>query len=314
MDSFLILGHGIESPIEFEERNVIPEGYTLVTIAECGIITTIDDVCPMVRAFSDPTNKELFAQPRRNKAKIKEFLNGKDIHIFEPGDRYPNLMLQMFLDWNRNDSVSIFKSGLYKYPISKEEFAIGKGRTYCDLLFKSIGPYEGFLSTMPDDFNANEMFKGSLYPTPAQVDAEIEKFKRRSDRVKNALTVPLETLFQAGGPGVYYYVVCRHPKNVASPNQFMQETLQLLNNSQFKPFYTKNWISKLNTLIPLLEEFKTTRNPAYWNYKQLEKLIEDYKRLQKVPAIRRKSIAQQEGKGRPTRKRKINRRKTRRSR
>jgi hypothetical protein len=311
MDSFLVLGHGIESPIEFEERNIIPDGYTLVTIAECGIVTTIDEVCPMIRAFTNADNQEIFGKPRANKAMIREFLNGKDIHIFEAGDRYPNLLLQMFLDWNKNNYVEIFKSGLYKFPIQKEGFGIGKGRTYCEKLFKTIGPYKGFLSIMPEDFNANEMFEDSIYPTAEEVNRLIETHKRRSDKVKKGVTIPLETLFEKGGPGVYYYVVCRHPKDIVSPNTLVQETLQLSNNTQFKPYYNKNWISKLNTLIPMLEEYQATRKPGYWNYEEIGRTIRNYKQLQRVPGIRRKSILQQEGKG-LTRKKQVKKRKTRR--
>lgn len=310
MDSFLVLGHGIESPIEFEERNTIPEGIVLVTIAECGIVTTIDEVCPMVTAFANPDNATIFAEPRRNKPAIQGFLNGKDIHIFEPGDRYPNLMLQMFLDWNNDTYVNVFKSGLYKFPIAKEEFAIGQGSTFCEQLFKKIGPYKGFMQIMPDNFDAREMFEGSIYPTPTEVLALVDKHTRRSDKIKKAVTIPLETLFEKGGPGVYYYVVCRHPKNVTSPNQFVRETLQLTNNAQFKQYYNNNWISKLNTLIPLLEEYKATRKPGYWNYSELENTIANYKRLKEVPTIRRKSIAQQEGRG-LSRKKRSKRRKTR---
>lgn len=312
MDSFLVLGHGIESPIEFEERNVIPEGIVLVTIAECGIITTTEEVCPIVEAFSNPSNKDTFANPRGNKKAITGFLNGKDVHIFEPGDRYPNLLLQMFLDWNHDKYINIFKSGLYKFPIQKEEFTIGEGSTFCEQLFKRIGPYKGFSQLMPEDFRAKEMFEGSVYPTPEDVIALTDTHKRQSDRIKKGVTVPLETLFEKGGPGVYYYVVCRHPKNVKAPNTLVKNTLQLNNNTQFKPYYNKNWISKLNTLVPMLEEYKTTRTPGRWNYQEIQNTIENYKRLQKVPAIRRKSILQQEGKG-YTRKRRSKRRKTRRT-
>lgn len=310
MDSFLVLGHGIESPIEFEERNTIPDGIVLVTIAECGIVTTEEEVCPMVEAFTDSVNKDIFADPRRNKAAIQGFLNGKDVHIFEPGDRYPNLTLQMFLDWSDNDYVKIFKSGLYKFPIKKEDFTIGEGSTFCQKLFKRLSPYKGFLQIMPDDFNAKEMFEGSLYPTPGEVMTLIDSHKRRSDRIKKAVTIPLETLFEKAGPGVYYYVVCRHPTNIRAPNTLVSEILQLKNNTKFKPYYNKDWISKLNTLIPMLEEYQTTQIPGRWNYEEVANTIRNYKRLQRVPAIRRKSILQQKGKG-FTQKKKKKQRKTR---
>ena len=311
MDSFLVLGHGIESPVNFEKRATIPEGIVLVTIAECGIVTRTEDVCPIVEAFSNPDNAAIFAEPRRNKAAITGFLNGKDVHIFEAGDKYPTLMLQMFLDWSQDEYTEIFKSGLYTFPIVKDEFMIGEGDTFCNKLYTKMGPYKGFSQTMPADFDAKQMFKGSLYPTDEEVLGLVDTHRKKSQAIKKAVTVPLETLFEKGGPGVYYYVVCRHPKDIYSPNNLVSNVLQVKNNEKFKPYYGNDWISKLNTLIPLLENYKATRNPAHWNYLELNDTIKSYKQLQRVPEIRRKSIVQQEGKGLTRKKRRQTQRGTR---
>jgi hypothetical protein len=308
MDSFLILGHGIENTIQFEERNRIPEGVTLVTFAECGVITTTKEVCPMTEAFTKEENREIFRNPKANKDTIRMFLNGKDVHIYESGDRYPTLMIQMFLDWSHDDYVKIFKSGLYTFPISEKDFRLGLCNDFCEALFKKIGPYEGFRKKIPKDFRAADMFKGSLYPTTAEVEAKQSEvigapgsFTSQSDLLKKAFTVPLETLFEKGGPGVYYFVVCRHPKDVKAPENVVRNNLQLVNNSRYKPFYGANWISKLNGLIPLLEEDFEKEREGTWLHEELKSTIANYKKLQTVPRIRRMSIAQQNKNGSATR-------------
>jgi hypothetical protein len=304
MDSFLILGHGVESAVDFEERNKIPKGIVLVTIAECGIITTKEDVCPMVEAFTKPEYRDLLANPKENRKEIEGLLNGKPIHIFEEGDSYPTLALQMFLDWSHNSHISVFKSGLYKFPVSKEVMKLSDNPTFCESLYTRFGAYKGFSQILPDDFQAEQMYKGSLFPTVSEIETTMNAVQKRSAALKSSVTVPLETLFEKGGPGVYYYVVCRHPKNVKTPENLVRNYLQLAEgtNERYKPYYNKNWVSKLNTLIPILE---ANRNASTgWVRMEVEAALRNYRKLQRVPAIRRKSIVQQEGKGRSTRKQK----------
>jgi hypothetical protein len=297
-NSFLILGHGEETIVDFDDRPVLEDKYTLVTIEECGIVTTRRDVCPLVEAFSQEANKEIFADPRTHKSTIEGFMNGKGIHIYSPGMKYPNLNIQFFLDWKKGgdaDNVEIMKSGTYKFPISAEDFQIGPGATFQDRMFKLIGPYDGVFEILPADYSAEEMYGGSVYPTLENIKEYLEK--RRSARGLKR-SIPLQEAMKAGGPGVYYYVVCRSPKLVNSPERFIKtlgedEYLPKEALAKYAPYADKlNWISNLNTIIPMLEE-NLPKIKSSWMHSDIKSTIANYKQLQRVPLIRQKSINQQ---------------------
>lgn len=307
-NTFLILGHGTEEPINFEARPVIPDGITLVTIAECGIITRKEDVCPMVEAFTKEENRDILENPRLNRERIRSFLNGKDIHIYETGKRYPQLFLQMFLDWSNDSGIEIFKSGTYRFPIAKADLQIKDEpveESFCDSLFRETSPYVGWKQFFPDDFPYEKMFQGSLFPTADEVGTLLEEKAGVSRDVKKELTVSLETLFEKGGPGIYYFVVCRSPKNIPSPKRLLNSMGSLPEDMEpFTPYFTNNWISHLNTVIPLLENYQERKvKPGLWLSTYIPNGIQKYRQLQKVPAIRRQSIVQQ-GEGRTLRTRK----------
>lgn len=302
--AYIILGHGVENPINFEERARIPEGITLVTFAECGIVTTEDEVCPMVEAFTKSENKEILENPLVHKKQIRGFLNGKDIHIYTAGQNYPSLELQMFLDWSLKKNLKIMKSGTYKFPIDVPSIQIGEGDTFCDRLFKKISPYKGgFSQELPEDYSPDLMFTDSVKPTLDEVNSLIKESKKefKNDRrfakqfmprLKKKLRFHLEDIFLAGGPGVYYFVVCREPPDVMDPKTYVNNILQNETNKRYEPYYKANWISHIPEIIPLLdadiEHFKKG-----WSYDVAKNLRNKYKNLAKIPGLRRKSMAQQ---------------------
>jgi len=291
-DSFLILGHGEEEIVEFGERPVLPAGYTLVTIEECGIVTTEENVCPLVEAFSQEVNRAIFQDPRANKATIERFMRGKGIHIYNAGNRYPRLSIQFFLDWPTPTHTKISKTGTYRFPLDGAAFQVGPGGTFQERMFKLIGPYTGYMDDLPADFNAREMFDGSIVPTLERVE-EVYAATRSSSQIKKALTIPLETVFETGGPGVYYYVVCRSPRLALSPRQLVDVVLfEGKNREPYEPFFTHNWISKIPEILPILEE--NSARHKYWIKAEIDGAIRDYSHfMQRVPLIRQASINQQ---------------------
>jgi hypothetical protein len=292
-DSFLILGHGQEDIVDFNERPELPAGYTLVTIAECGVVTLEEDVCPLVEAFGQETNRHIFANPIANSTAIETFMRGKQIHIYTAGNKYPKLEIQYFLDWPTERNTKITKSGTYKFPLDPAKFQIAPGATFMDRLFKLIGPYKGFMKGLPDDFSPKEMFEGSMFPTLDFVEAAVNADpKPNSSDLKEQLTKPLEEVFEAGGPGIYYYVVCRSPRLVLSPSNLVNFDLGL-NKNKYSPYLINDWTTKLNELIPILEANTGTKRG--WIKSELEGTLKNYRRLRRVPLIRQASLDQQSG-------------------
>lgn len=290
-DAFLILGHGMEDVVNFNARSTIPPGYTLVTIEECGIVTLERDVCPMVEAFSKEENRAIFANPRTNKAAIEGFMNGKGIHVYTAGMKYPTLTIQFFLDWPSEHHTKVSKTGTYKFPLDPAAFQIGSSGTFHERMFKNIGPYKGFFEELPADFSADEMFSESIIPTLENVKGIVAR-TNSSRQVKDRLTIPLSDVFTAGGPGVYYYVVCRSPKLVISPEQLMDLVqFEGEKKARYTPYFVTDWISKIPEIVPLLQE--NSARTSHWIKAEIDSTLNDYRRMMRVPLIRQASINQQ---------------------
>jgi hypothetical protein len=307
-DAHIIIGHGVEDIIDFNSRSRIPMGYTLVTLAECGIVTNADDVCPMVEAFTDIQNKDMFENPFLHRDKIRSLLGGKDIHIYNEGQLYPKLNVQLFTDFNHGKHIEVVKSGTYKFPLRAEEFLKGNG-TFCQQFFWKLNRYKGFSQTLPDDYSARDMFSGSIKPSLDEVERVIRETPD-SRRIKLRLTFPLEDIFKAGGPAIYYFVVCRSPTGVLSPARYVERVdFDDEEKKRYAPYINDiHWNSKIPEILPLLEE--NSKNTT-WAGAISRKTAENYKKLYKLANIRRASINQQSKRGGTRKKRKLSNRHSR---
>jgi hypothetical protein len=305
-DAHIIIGHGVEDIVDFNSRNRMPIGYTLVTLAECGIVTTSNEVCPMVEAFTKIENKDMFENPFLHKVEIKSLLGGNDVHIYKEGQLYPKLNIQLFTDFNHGKEVT--KSGTYKFPLEADDFLKGDG-TFCERFFWKLGKYKGFAKTLPDDYSVRDMFSNSIKPTLGEVE-ELLSETSNSDIIKSRLTIGLEEIFKAGGPGVYYYVVCRAPTGVLNPRRYVER----MNNGEisqrrYAPYINDiHWNSKIPEILPLLDE---NSKKTGWAGKMARNTAEQYRKLHKLSLIRRASINQQSKMGGTRKKRKLSNRHSR---
>jgi len=301
-NKFIILGHGEENIISFKKRDIIPSGYTLVTLAESGVVAREEDVCPMIRIFSEDDIG--LAAPISIKSTIEEQI-GKPIHIYTEGMKYPKLQVQLFIDWFNDNNTSFMKSGVYKYPLNAEHFTLSPENTdFCQSQKKTLGPYKSDYGTnnLPEGFSVDELFGESLVPTVGQVNVkigEIQGIKEKnpvsdsfSNRLKISLTMSLEDIFAVCGPGVYYYVVCRSPIDVKSPQRLINADI-VENSENIKPFLVDDWISKIPEILPVLNRKIAESKNRSWSRRELLKVRNQYSKLEKVPIIRRKSISQQ---------------------
>ena len=295
MDAFLIIGHGEESLVDFDKRKKMPPGYTLVTLAECGMTTKDTDICNFVGGFTNPAYEAYVKDPLTNRQIIQTLLKGKRIHIYKEGDSYPELFLQLYGDWVDEDNiVRLSKSGIYKYPIDKDDFKFSDEESICDSMFDyvDLGKYGIFL---PDDFDIKKMYRGSIFPTENEAEEIMNTHSRIHDRVKKNLTVSIDTIFEKGGPGIYYHVVCRNPKGVTHPKERINTLFYNKPDikESYKDFFQGNWTSRANELIAMLEKNKTTTNTNY-KIPIFEDTLKQYGPLRAIPGIRRKSILQQQ--------------------
>jgi hypothetical protein len=246
---FVILGHGEENILtNFTKREQLSPGYILVTLAECGAVTTEDIVTKFVNAFKQPTNANTFADPIHHTKQIETLL-GNTIHIYLEGDFIPNLTVQTFLDWEGSHDTKLMKSGLYRFPLNPSLFTDPLLKTYPVTI-----PYSG---KIPAELPVRELFHESIFPT---YDTIMKTKLGIISDFKKSVTFPLRDILLQGGPGVYYYVICRAPIG--------------FNSSIFNTGLLENNISKkcrnASNIIPILPNtFEHFNSNHYGGRRQL---------------------------------------------
>lgn len=314
MQPYLIVGHGNDEPIPFSERKTIPHGYTLVTLAECGAVTHHDEVSRMIQAFQDPDNSDVLGTPETHKREIQGLLNGQSIHVYAEGMKYPALSMVLFAEFDasvdpnyipppkvvragvqKSTAVSeeavryAVKSGVYAFPL-ESDWNIRPEKTYPYSLYGTfkVKTTRSKEITTPDF--AARFYKDSLVPTEEAIAAVQSK---GTLAVKEAATFTIEHIFEAGGPGVYYFVICRTPlmSNIINP---IEEYIQ-----QSKLGNVRNYMGVIPTMMPNLKKAARTRkrNLALKNRWNTENIIKAPGRFRKLYTatrrIRRNSLAQQ---------------------
>jgi hypothetical protein len=275
----LILGHGAEKTQAFEERKRIPPGYTLVTYAQCGSVTYSDTVAELVKAFGNPANKEILENPTTNALKLKHALNGLDTHVYTEGMYYPEATIYLFTYWKddayevkniqKDDQIAITKSGVFEYPLNMDTWNLRPelGDNYTtksmfttvDLKNKrsSFGP----MQIKNAEEVATKSYTDSIFPTPQEVISLLETVKNNVEKFEAATKHSLETIFEKGGPGVYYHFVCREPMDVGLSyyTQSFGENAGFPNHKYEKSYHINN----IPTLMPYMQSFAATRHEKF---------------------------------------------------
>ncbi len=281
---YVILGHGSENiTTEFDARAKLPEGYTLVTLAECGAVTNTITIGKFLDAFSDPANADLFSNPANpmNKAAIQGIVGNK-IHVYRSGDAYPDLNVQCLLDWPGEVSMGelvMIKSGVHPFPLDKDVFEKPYMRSYT--LSPKYQPSFGFRGLLPATIPENlenkrlqsmstilaNQYEGSLFPTQSQVSDILTRITRDYREVnkdgneklekyfnfntfKKRILFPLSKILESGKPGVYFYVICRAPGGLDLHNYV--ETWVYPRTEKGKQFIAERFDHSVSNVIPHL--------------------------------------------------------------
>lgn len=182
---FLFLGHGEENPVEFEARRKLPDGYTLVTFAKCGVSTYTSKI----GAFLEWTkkNQDHSMNPANYSKEIGEVF-GVEIRVYRGGDLYPPLIYTPALFHYSLSDMYLRPSGLHLLPLIVEN--------------RMATPIKINKDERLDMPKALSVYGGALYPS---ADNLIDKSPVDLLKIK----LPIETIFEKFGPGVYYWPICR---------------------------------------------------------------------------------------------------------
>ena len=175
---YFVLGHGQEVPIEYEERNVLPKGYTLITETECGKVTYLTHLRKLINA-STHVDLSVFEKPTKQALKDA---TGLDYFIYREGDPIPSMRFSAFSVFPKLGYATL--SGIHKLPIQP-----GMPRV----------PIEKIPELSDEIFTKSAIF-------PKQKD--IKTFLQQKS-YKEYPIIDLFTFMKVNGPGVYYFPICR---------------------------------------------------------------------------------------------------------
>jgi hypothetical protein len=219
---YLILGHGTEVVYNFNTRQQLPEGYTLVTYSQAGNASYRKEVCKTIGLFEDASNEELLRQVAGNKTSLEDVLD-HSINVYTPGQRIPNLTITPVTSWDFDyiEFTKFQRCGVYTFPMRPNpvfeqpfqpdltEKQIQRLQTKT-IIKEDMSECAGQVAYFPYMNGKAErvapFFKDSVYPTE---DFVREKKNATLSNLKHNTKITLTDLMKKLGPGIYYYVICR---------------------------------------------------------------------------------------------------------
>lgn len=264
---YVIIGHGKEELIPFDERPVVPEGYTLITNILAGVGSTMPETCAMMDFLSKEENRPMVENPVAARFDIKRLLKDDIEHfqVYTAGQRMPKLSVKLIGNFitsikkEKPDSTpekrkfqtlyasKIFKSGIYQFPIQPFEDggAISprvKNITPNNIRTKNSGYNDEtkclqFRKFFQDNnlelSDVQDIYKHSLHPTPEYLTDVLSTFTSKPPTISVGTLgvalgdVSLTDIFEMHGPGIYYFIVCRASSDEASKDNALLENLRM---------------------------------------------------------------------------------------
>jgi hypothetical protein len=222
---YLILGHGTEKVIDPNEREKLPEGYTLVTYSEAGNASFMEEVCKTLHLFKNLENRELLANPVENRKALEEELN-HSVRIYKQGYGIPELNVSPLTYWDfYNNNIHYYQfniSGIYQFPLAKETafdspfYNISTDNQEKlmtnEMIRKILGQCpENIVYMNWKDFKGpviHKLYENALYPPEDELD-KMAIFNPSPLALGNKFKISLKSLMEKLGPGIYYYIICR---------------------------------------------------------------------------------------------------------
>lgn len=246
---YVIIGHGFEELVPFDERPIVPPGITLVTNILAGVTSTMPQTCGMMNMLSREENRDMVMNPVESRFAMKRMLLEDDVehlHVYTEGQKMPKLFVKLLGDFSYSIKKEvdgkpkqigyqkIFRSGVYEFPIKPyggtDDIHISERLTNItanNVRSKNTGFRLGherkclqFLKRFPDSplttDDIREIYKDSLHPTPDYLASIVDQIHSKdiSTRGLGYLLgdIPLTDIFAHIGPGVYYFIICRADK------------------------------------------------------------------------------------------------------
>ena len=247
---YIIIGHGVEELVAFDERPLVPPGVTLVTNVLAGVVSLMPQTCGMMNMLSREENRAMVSNPVDARFNMKRMLvedHVEHLHVYTEGQRMPNLKVTLLGNFSHSIKKEvggkqkevhynkIFRSGVHEFPLKpyegEDEIHISRRLTNIasnNVRTKNIGYTRGhdrkclqFVKRFSDSAlnidELHEIYKDSLHPTSEYLTSIVDQIKTKNisvQRLSHLLgEIPLTDIFTHNGPGVYYFIACRADKS-----------------------------------------------------------------------------------------------------
>lgn len=207
---YMFLGHGSEN-VCFQERDILPEGYTLITFSKCGKVAYSDDVIELVQILNElgkiKGNQLKLAKGDMGLLKqIKTLRKAHDqFRIYKAGDKIPNLLFYPISNQYNDEQEYLNKSGVYKINIERfnpNTFIKSTSDDYNEVRWNFKTGKEAHKVYKP-------AFKGSSYPTEKSIVYAAKNNIKSSDLIQTLYTESALEIMKRLGPGTYFFIACR---------------------------------------------------------------------------------------------------------
>jgi hypothetical protein len=206
-NAYIISGHGGDSG-NFNTRNKLPKGYTLVTNDTCGR-SIINSNYRKKLTNIQKLNKKIYTKPYEFKKNLNFRIKG--LHVFTSGDSYPDMTISFDSHFQNNNPylVTTPPVGIFKIPskitlenksIHKDEINLANVNEIINSIFFN------------EDNILKKYFKNELSD---KIITEIEKYKKTNNITELfsnlKITYTLKDLITKKiiPEGVYYIFICR---------------------------------------------------------------------------------------------------------
>ena len=232
--SYVYIGHGNETTLPYEERQIVPEGHTIVLFRAPGRPLEGYVAKDIWKTMVD--HPDLFHDPITNKKAIEDLLYDK-IRIYPAGSRMPPMNYFPFSGM-LTPPYDFYTGGIYTIPL----------------------PFKDLTYT-PTNYIVSQSIIHEKYPGDLNKpirDALLSLFKGKKDlplSILNTLEYPIQDALSLTGPGVHYFFNCRYIKGLKMKmTGLIQEAIQELNviiNELIQ--HTKQMIMKYKSPLTVLE-------------------------------------------------------------
>jgi hypothetical protein len=279
---FAVVGHGNEEPVPFNDRPIVPEGYTVVLLTKPGLPYTGENAGRLWESMY--YTPDLYRNPVVNKEEI-EARTYNHLRIYEEGSPMP--AMRYYPHAVHEGTKETNAAGIYKLPLSFpsiraqgimfEDLTKDKNRTLTAKEFQDL--YSG---------NENRQIREKIIEVAGNPPS-VQKI------INKDFFYAIEDVLAMNGPGVYYFMNCRYVKIKQRIDNFVQRVFEdiereiqeliALEPTDLDSPQHRRWAIELGGFDYLLSEFrnklKYLRKPGGENF-AATRLVED-----KLPAIRK---------------------------